>query len=240
MERPALDFREDPVPMAVRGLWRRLSLERADGSGDVTTTVLWLQTERLYADIRLPAAWPNPAVAGFADLSVDDAVALARQEGFAGMLDWCGEAFRWRRAIDFRPTGQPDEGHCRRLGRVLVEHGLHEPYVEHWWQEPDEEAVTAGIEAGGTIVVTAGDHVMVAVDRRPASPPAGALVDLAADAARAGDAGRLEDLLDCEVAYARRIPGGGCTVALSTLPWTVGQQRPLPAALAHPEVACAS
>ena len=126
-----------PVPQAWRGLWRRLSLEGTDGAGDVTTTVLWLQTDRVYADIRVPADRPDFArVGGFADLTPDQAAFLARQEGFAGRLLWRGDCCHWERTIDFAPSdGPPDEGRLRRDRRMLVEDGLHAAYVEHWWQE---------------------------------------------------------------------------------------------------------
>jgi hypothetical protein len=40
------------VPVWLRGLWRRRSIEWPDGRPDDTTIVYWLQTESAFADIR--------------------------------------------------------------------------------------------------------------------------------------------------------------------------------------------
>jgi len=197
-------WREDPVPQRWRGLWRRLALERADGSGDTTSLVLWLQTDSLFVDLRIPisrahAETFNPA--------------LAAQEGFAGRLFHSGTQARWDRRIDFAPTGLPDEGRLRRARRMLVEHGLHENYVEHWWLDApgDETAVIA--DTSTTIAVRAGDNLMFAQERRPRAPS-----ELTSAVAVEAD---LRPLLDCEISYARR-DGATWRIAHSTLPWREG------------------
>lgn len=198
-------WREDPVPQEWRGLWRRLALERPDGSGDITSQVLWLQTESLFVDVRIPA--DRPVVSGFhADLS--------RQEGFAGRVRHDGDCVQWLRRIDYRPLGVPDEGRVRREGRMLVERGLHEPYVEHWWQVEDGADTEVIADTERCIIVRAGDHLMLAEERRPSAP--------ANLVAAVEDPGALALSLDCEITYARRAATGWC-IAASTLPWREGR-----------------
>jgi len=234
----------DRVPAHLRGAWRRLSIEYGDGSGDIATTVVWLQSSRLYCDIRVPSPRPAAGARGFAGLTVEDAVALAAQEGFAGALSVDGGRCAWERWIDYRPLGAADVGDVARAGRMLVETGVDAAYVEHWWQDlhgqdldaADILTAAAHDPATGAIAVRAGDRVMTAIDRRPAPPPGG-LAALAADAARRRDAAGLTALLDCEIAYGRLDGPDAWVVELSTLPWTVGERRILPVALRDGEAA---
>lgn len=204
-----------------RGLWRRLAIETPDGGGDTETLVLWLQTATFYADIRIPAGGPDlSGVSGFADLPAEGAAFLARQEGFAGRLHAAPPDARWDRTIDFSPlAGPPDEGRLARAGRMMVEHGRHVAYTEHWWQDTPE---TAGdtevlVDEPRRIAVRAGPVLMLAQERRPAPPPRGALARLVAAAAP-------DDwpaLLDCEISLAHR-EGTEWRIAHSTLPWREG------------------
>ena len=189
-----------PVRQEWRGLWRRVAYERADGSGDAASLVLWLQTETLYVDIRIPA--DRPRVEAFHP-------ALAAQEGFAGHLSEDGDVATWHRRIDYRPRATPDEGRLTRNRRMLVEHGVHDPYVEHWWLEVPGEVTEVLSNRADAIAVRAGDHLMLARERRPA--PSG---DLAGD---------LAACLDCEISYALR-DGEGWRIVHSTLPWREGSR----------------
>ena len=49
------------VPDLMLGCWKRAWIEFADGTRDDTTTVVWLQTESLMADVRIAADRPDPA-----------------------------------------------------------------------------------------------------------------------------------------------------------------------------------
>lgn len=221
-------WRDDAVPERYLGLWRRLSIEYADGSGDIETVVYWLQERRHYVDLRVPR---EPIDVGgarsFAALDAAALRAVASQEAFAGTLRWQGDSCAWRRPIDFQPPRPtPDEGDMRRDRRVLVEHGRHADYVEHWWLAGGpEEGLRAW--AGGTgrrVAVRLGDRFMTAEDRRPAAPRG----DLAGQALVAlGDEVRLRALLDCEVSIGR-IDGERWTVLRSTLPWKEGEEAPPP------------
>lgn len=193
-----------PVPPEWRGLWRRLALERADGTADTDSLVLWLQTDSWFVDLRIPA--DRHCKAHF----VTD---HARQEGFAGRLHHAGNTARWERTVDFRPLGQPDEGTLRRDRRMMTEYGLHDPYVEHWWLEADGETETL-VATDKAVAVRVADHLMIAVERRPAAPSERLL-----SAVRTAD--DLTPLLDCEISHAIREPGGW-RIAASTLPWREG------------------
>lgn len=210
-----------PVPANCRGLWRRLALERGDGSGDIATTVLWLQTATLYADLRIPPDRPDFAAgASLSALSDAQALWLATQEGFAGRLHLAGEDAHWERRIDYRPLGgPPDEGRLVRRRRMMVEDGRHDPYVEHWWDDDPPAATDTEVVADepGRILVRAGRHFILARDGRPQPPAPGRLAALVAAATPAERAA----LLDCEISYGT-IADGRWRIALSTLPWREG------------------
>lgn len=192
------------VPQHWRGLWRRIALERADGTGDTATLVLWLQTDTLYADLRIPA--DRPAVRTFEP-------ALAAQEGFAGHLETQGDVACWVRRIDYRPLGVPDVGRLSRARRVMVEHGVHDDYVEHWWLEAPGDDTAVLVNTANAVAVRAGDHLILARERRRAVP-----ADLTAAVRTERD---LSALLDCEISYAQR-DGAGWRIVHSTLPWREG------------------
>lgn len=210
------------VPADWRGLWQRLALERADGSGDTQSQVTWLQTATLYADLRIPGERPDFAgVVGFAELTRPQAAFLASQEGFAGALHGEGARAHWQRRIDFAPlAGPPDEGYLHRERRMMVETGVHVPYVEHWWQADPDAALDTEIivDAPRTVMVRAGEHFMFAQDRRPAPPPPGTL---AAAVAAAAPGAALAALLDCEISLGTRT-ADGWRITCSTLPWREG------------------
>lgn len=217
-------WRDDPVPQAWHGLWRRLTLEEPDGSVDLQTTVLWMQASRFYCDIRVPPERPDfSAVKSFADLNETHIRFLASQEAFAGTLRWRGEdngkgEGHWVRSVDFSPPAGPDdEGRLIPDRRMMVEYGIHRDYIEYWWQEaPAASPLRGGLRADGTIIVQAANQFMMATDRRSSTPAPGTLEDRALDAI--GDEVCLRGLLDCEVAFGE-ITDNRWTVSLSTLPW---------------------
>ena len=123
------------------GLIRRSLLAHADGRHDVTSSVLWLQGLSLYCDLRRPA--DRPDLTGLDcqdDLARLDAVQLdwlRRQQGFAGHCTLHHDVANWHRTIDLEPHGrQPDAGRLHWVDDVLVETGVHEPYLEHWEPPP--------------------------------------------------------------------------------------------------------
>jgi hypothetical protein len=107
------------VPEWIRGVWQRTAIRAEDAAADRTSTVIWIQTPTLYADIRVPAPGETSALAG--------------EAGFAGWLDVDGQVCRWRRPIDLHPGPEgADQGAMFRDGELLVEVGLLANYHEEY------------------------------------------------------------------------------------------------------------
>jgi len=216
------------VPDRYRGLWRRRLLVEEDGRRDADTIVWWLQTGQLFADIRLPADRGSVAGAAcFADLDEAGLHCLARQEGFAGVLEWTEGACAWRRSIDFRPLpGPPDEGWMtEEAPGLMIERGLHRGYLEEWEQSLPEDAISDEWiwhhGWSGPTFLKIGGVFMLAEDRRPAPPRRN---NFEADVMAAiGDEAALAALLDCEISFGRVDPNGEWRISLSTLPWQPGK-----------------
>lgn len=225
-------------PADLVGPVRRTLLVAADGTRDTTTTVVWLQGPSLFVDLRIPAG-ERAAVArldGPADLETASAEvldALAAREGFAGRFHLDGDLARWDRLVDWHPsTGVLDEGTLARQGDVVVETGVHAPYVEHWRPEPADagdatadaaDAAAVLLHEDGTgrtgVLVRVGARFGLARGRGVPLPDGTRLADLLRDA----DPPRRAALLDCEVSLGRVEPGGRWVVELSTLPWRPGR-----------------
>jgi hypothetical protein len=131
------------VPAAYRGVWRRTLLRDAQGREDRATRVFWMQTARLHVDIRVPADRPDVGGATGLDddaLTRDALIALARQQGFAGITQverGEPEVCTWQRQIDFSaPTDARDIGTMRFVSPdVVLEDGIDAHYHERWERE---------------------------------------------------------------------------------------------------------
>ncbi len=200
------------------GVWTR-SLLLADGVRDETTRVVWLQGATWFADLRQPADLPDFAhVRGVADLTAADCRALARQQGFAGVLVAAGDTVEWVRKIDFQPPGRlRDIGRLTWDGGVLVEHGVEADYLEHWHREGAVAAPVAAAAAPNGRLVRAGGHFMFARGRRSALPAGETL----AEAAQGLDLAALRALVNCEISFGDVTPDGW-VIRRSTLPWRIG------------------
>lgn len=213
-------------PLVASGLWRRLAIENPDGSGDISTQVFWLQAGSYFADIRIPADRPM-VDEGVMELSVDVLRALAQQQGFAGETVVGGDRCLWLRWLDFQPQALvPDEGGLVFNGRMLVEYGVHAPYIEHWWYEEDAGNHYAAFRLQGErsgMLLVAGAYFMRAIGRTQTLPQGLTLEYLIEQTAE--DKQQLAGLLDCEFSFGR-CDGSprSWLITHSTLPWLEGKK----------------
>lgn len=212
------------VPDQLTGLWRRRTMIWPDGRVDTSTTVFWLQTQSLYADIRIPANRPKaPAENSFEPCRDADLISFAEMYGFAGTLTVEGTICRWQRAIDYHPPGgPPDEAHFELEGELLIETGIHADYREDWVrQTAPDAALTAFRQTGGRdgFLVIAGDHFILAQDRAGELPPAESLAALVERDLVAGNRTQALARLDMLIAYGRIGTKHDWRITLSTLPW---------------------
>ena len=218
------------VPTWLRGLWRRRSIRFGDGRYDDSTVVYWLQSESSFADIRIPVDRPVVRERDeLTDLSDSELVTLTRQAGFAGWTELCGMRCHWHHQVDFQPpTGVPDQGMIHRGEGVLIEEGVHEPYLEIWESVDcgpagaDAMLARRATAATGGRLVTEGNVFFFIRDCRPPLAAAPSLAALAPDGRERREA--LLTLLDCEISFGR-CRGGGVPweITLSTLPYREGQ-----------------
>lgn len=198
-----------PVPDSYLGVWQRTLLTTTAGKRDTSTRVYWLQTARLFADLRIPL--PAPATPG----------ERALQAGFAGVTEIAGERCQWHRVIDFRPdTGEADIGIMRfENSEYLLEDGLDGSYHEVWERLPESVGRNWGTWLRGAdgrqgCLLLAGDCFLFA-GGLPRIAPAGA--DLAELAAKD------PSWLDFELSFGRHDDGRTpWRIELSTLPSLIG------------------
>jgi hypothetical protein len=122
------------VPSRYLGVWKRTLLEQG-GEQDTSSFVLWMQTEREHADIRIPAARPDFSnCADLEDCSAEQLHWLATQQGFAGTTEVNSSICQWHRELDFQPvTSARDIGEMAFDGEdTLLETGVDSPYFEVW------------------------------------------------------------------------------------------------------------
>ncbi len=201
------------VPPAYLGVWQRTLLTTAGGVHDADTRVYWLQTDHLFADLRIPAPAPHlPAE-------------LARQAGFAGVTEIRGDICQWHRAIDFQPpSGRDDIGRMQfQRPDYLIEDGLDDSYHEVWERLPDSRGRNWGQwlrakDGRQGCLLLAGDYFLFAAGRAQSLPPADSLQALL----HAGMQPAV--LLDFELSFGRHHHRARpWSIELSTLPEQIGQ-----------------
>jgi hypothetical protein len=200
-----------------------------DGRRDTETWVAWLQGETHFADLRQAAGRPDMAnVASIDDLSDEQVVWLATQEGFSGTLAEDGDCVAWTRLIDFQPpSASPDVARVRLdADGQLVEEGRDAPYVEYWSRNSEPAAAACWgaslIDPQGgppARLVRAGDRFMFARARSRELPRGARLVDLVREAASLAER---RALIDCEISLGR-IEARGWRIERSTLPFREGR-----------------
>ena len=147
------------IPDAFQGAWQRVSIAVDDGPPEEPATVVWVQTEEAYADLRIPTGG-------------DDRQPMS----FAGTTSWDEPHLTWHHEIDLADEpGDGDVGEVAWDGDDLVETGtftdddgsLH-TYVEVWRRLPGSDGPRHTELLGPTgLRVRAGDHALTVVDERP-------------------------------------------------------------------------
>lgn len=206
------------VPERYLGVWQRTLLTTTRGVHDTRTRVYWLQTARLFADLRIPL----PAPASVRELAV--------QAGFAGVTEITQpqpglERCQWHRAVDFQPPrGSEDIGSMRFSNAdCVLEDGLDGSYHEVWERLPESLGRNVGLwlvapDGRQGCLLLAGDcFVFVAGRPKPLAPAASLLALLEQGTCP-------EMLLECEWSFGWHRNGQTpWLIALSTVPQRVGE-----------------
>ena len=210
------------------GLWRRSLIAWPDGRRDTSTQVAWLQGPCLFADLRQPLALTSrlSGASCHTELTPEDCLALAAQEGFAGRFELRDDAYEWVRRVDYQPP-QPvrDIGRLFWRDQIMIEEGVETPYTEHWHLDAAmPEAACAGLwlhdpaqGASGCLLRVGGWFAYV---RGRSEAIAGeVLLGLVsgADLLR-----RMQELVDCEISLGE-VGAQGWKITRSSLPYKVGR-----------------
>ncbi|OOG12986.1 hypothetical protein [Pseudomonas sp. C9] len=212
------------VPDNYLGVWKRRLISFQSGRTDSETAVYWLQTPRLFADLRIPPA--TLAALPLEQLNHADLLTLSEQKGFAGVTEVEGDICQWHRKLDYQPaSAEQDIGHMHfETSERLIETALDDDYYEIWERLPDSRGICRGqwLQAANDPVrvaclVLAGDYFLFAASRIVALAPGGHLREHMSAAAA-------HELLTTELSFGRH--QGGQTpwqIDYSTLPALTGQ-----------------
>jgi hypothetical protein len=237
LQLPPVDSTELPaaVPAAYLGVWRRTLLE-TPATLDTTSCVLWLQTPRWHADLRIPAGRPDfSGIARLAECSDAQLAWLATQQGFCGVTQVDGERCTWHRQTDFQPAnGSRDVGRMAFDGERVSESGVEADYREIWVRLPesrgDSAALELAAEAGDvppTWLLIAGDCFMFVRGRATSLPRAADLSTLIARTARS----QWLAWLDFEISFGHCSGATPWRIEHSTLPFREGHRLTRPGAI---------
>jgi hypothetical protein len=225
------------VPDLMLGCWKRSWIEFSDGTRDDTTTVVWLQTESLMVDVRIPA---DRAVlsdrAALPDCSIDELRAIASSDASSGFTECDApvvDAGGLRSAtavwhtrghgVNFQPVSAfPEPGLMtwNDDATVMMERAPSGAYVEEWRLVPGSRDPLTVTHVAGVTTYRAGPVAVFVRDRSVPIPRPARLNELLDE--YAAERSMMEALLDCEFSVAER-RGKHWTVTASTLPWREGQ-----------------
>jgi hypothetical protein len=224
------------VPDLMMGCWRRAWIEFADGTIDDTTTVVWLQTDSLMVDVRIPANRHNVATrASLNECTIDDMHALAASDASSGFTK-CGPVSTDRDGVRSATASWHTRGHGVNYqpvsafpepglmtwsadGAVMFERAPSGAYTEEWRLVSGSRDLLSVTSVNNDTFYRAGDIAVLVRDRAILIPRQARLPDLVDE--YAADRATLEALLDCEFSVAQRTDGDW-TVFASTLPWKEG------------------
>ena len=177
-------------PDLMLGCWRRAWIEFADGARDDTTTVVWLQTESLMADVRIAADRPDLRDrVGLHQCSLDELRSIAAADASSGYTD-CGPVTagpdsvrtavaQWHtrgHGVNFQPVSAfPEPGLMtwNDDATVMTEKAPSGAYVEEWRLVPGSRDCLSVTQVDDETIYRAGP-VAVSCDRRVASTPGSA------------------------------------------------------------------
>lgn len=222
------------VPSQYLGVWKRSLLTTGSGDRDTTTFVFWLQTPKLFADLRIPVPRPAEECSNLQDCNADQMVQLSQQQGFAGVTEVSGDVCTWHRELDFQPkSGPPDIGKMVFVSADLLtedDPSGNNNYHEDWQRLQGSEGTTwayrlqAADEPGRKgLLLGAGDFFFFAADRRVPLPSEGTLTSQV-QMARSVDA--QQALLGMELSFGVVDHSNAqkqWTITHSTLPGRTGQ-----------------
>jgi hypothetical protein len=187
-----------------------------------------MQTQSWHADIRVPAS--RPACQGklaLDQLSREELLELARQQGFAGTTVVEGDICRWLRRYDFQPpSGANDIGRMvfETPDRVL-EYGVEADYFEIWERLPGSQGESFARQISHdplTLLLGTGNFCMIVRPRIAQLQTASSMSGLAADTSTS----TLRELLDFEISFGRTASPDAWRIELSTFPWREGEDTP--------------
>ena len=224
------------VPELMLGCWRRAWIEFANGTIDNTTTVIWLQTDSLMVDVRIPAHRHSLTTrTSLKECTIDDLRALAASDASSGFTE-CGPVTvnpdgvpsgtaTWHtrgHGVNYQPVSAfPEPGLMtwNDDGTVMFERAPSGAYTEEWRLVPGSRDPLTVTSVNSDTVYRAGGIAVLVRDRVVPIPRQARLRELLDE--YADDRTMLESLLDCEFSVAQR-NGGEWTVSASTLPWKEG------------------
>jgi hypothetical protein len=226
----------DRVPDAWQGAWQRLQ------QGVDAPRAYWLQTLRLHASILIPAGRPDfSGASSLADLSLDELLWLAEQQGVAGTCIVEGDTLHRRRQVDFQTSrGKPFIRRMRREGELLREETTSGSTPLTWQRISPPEAEVIALrfqdDDGGTAadqrkgyLLVVGDCFLFVRDRGGFVPHAESLRVLAE--CKDYERETLIELLDFEASFGLRAGSRQpWEILLSTLPFREGKPLLAPGA----------
>jgi hypothetical protein len=222
---------EHIVPQRYQGVWRRTLLTAPEVYDD-RTLVLWMQTARWHADLRIPADRPDcSGCTSLAECSRAQLLCLLKQEGFAGITTVNGTSCEWRRQMDYHPKGWRDRGEMAfsTCARALDEYGIEADYAERWERDPASDqsgwVARSSSAAGPVLWLRSGKRFMLARPRAMDATETLAIWSRAS--ANRASIEELRRLADFEISYGVITGDDGC-ILHSTLPWRELQSVVLP------------
>ncbi|MFB3303332.1 hypothetical protein [Pseudomonas sp. AMR01] len=217
------------VDQCYLGVWKRRLIQHSSGRSDSETAVYWLQTPRLFGDLRIPSS-SLPSLA-LEDLNDAQRLALCEQQGFAGVTQIDANICQWHRKMDYQPVnGEEDIGRMHfENSEHLIETALDESYYEIWERLPDSLGLCRGQWLLGVddqsrqgCLLLAGDYFLFAANRPVPLAPGNHLREKLAQSENTTNPATL---FSCELSFGRHHDGQTpWEIQCSTLPGRTGQR----------------